>query len=160
MLYRIKQNVKKSLMQYITNTTNEDAYFVCGDGASMLTVYDAFPTDPQTFKIPSMAIEIDRDMPRAQYDLGYECTRRYDCTIDLWFDNKTASDYIGSLYKEKMENELVEYRDYDLSANGGSIIGYMFAKQIEVSPMRDILPGGEGNYRSQVTFILEYNTIY
>jgi hypothetical protein len=160
MSYTIEQNVKKSLIQYITDLINQDASFVCGDGASMITLLDSFPTNPATFKIPSGSAEIERDLSKVQYDLGCQCTRRYECAVNFWFDNKPASDYIPSMIKEKLEKQLMEYRDYTFAADGASIIGYMFPRNVIGAPIRSPLPGNEGNYRHELTFILEYNTTY
>jgi hypothetical protein len=160
MSYMIEQNVGKSLIQCITDIINTDGSFVCGDGASMLTIYDAFPTDPVTFKIPSMSIEIERDLSRRQYDLGVQCTRRYDSVVDMWFNNKTASNYVSSLIKEKLEKKSVSYRNYNLNVNGACIVGSMFPRNISATPIRSPLPGNEGNYRHELTFVLEYNDNY
>lgn len=160
MLYQRDTNVKKSLIQWITNTIDEDGVFYCGDGSSMISVYDEFPVNPTEFKIPSLSIDFDRTAPRGQYDLGKDALYPYDVEINMWFSNKIGGEYVSSILKDDVETSQVAFRDYNLNINGACILSYMEVKDIETRPMRVEMPGFEQDYRHQMTFSVELKDVY
>jgi len=155
MSYKRDTNVRKSLLQWITDTINADGSFFCGDGSTMISVLDSFPVNPEEFKIPSLSVDIERTNNREQYDLGVDGRYPYSVIIDMWFQAKISAEYIAALLKDDTYASGIEYRDYNLNVDGACILSYMQVKNAEVMPMRIEFSGFEGDFRYNLSFNVE-----
>ena len=158
MAYKLIHNVKRSVKAFLKSEIQSNSNYIVGDGATHLAFYDAFPTEPVDFHLPSISLDFERVPSRTQYDLGNDSTRTYDFTLEIFARNNLERELLSDVILGSLEDNVIMLQDYD--NDPPTDIVNMTPSISDASPVRIDSPGGEQERRFRIGFSVDVNRPY